>query len=72
MSLYRMVVGFGDDGMPVATVTYARGSSEDPKSPHFGDRDASWAAVSYEKLAFRRADVEAREESRFTVAGGGK
>lgn len=72
MSLYRMVVGFGDDGTPEATVNFARGTSADPDSPHFDDQDEAWGNVSYTGLPFRRADVEAREESRATLAGGGK
>ena len=67
MSLYRMVTGFGDDGVPEATLNFARGNSAEPDSPHFGDQDQPWADVVYQKLAFRKTEVEARETQRFTV-----
>ncbi|MRG95849.1 penicillin acylase family protein [Polyangium spumosum] len=72
MSLYRMVVGFAADGTPEATVNFGRGNSAEPDSPHYDDQDAAWTSVTYAPLPFRRADVEAREESRVILAGGGK
>lgn len=72
MSLYRMVTGFADDGTPEATLNFARGTSADPESPHFDDQDEAWTKVQYQKLAFRRGDVEAREESRKVIEGSGK
>jgi penicillin amidase len=59
-SVYRMVVSFGDDGVPVASLDFQRGTREDPTSPHFGDQEASWVAGTHAALAFREADVEAR------------
>jgi penicillin amidase len=59
-SVYRMVVSFGDDGIPVASLDFQRGTREDPTSPHFGDQEASWVAGTHAPLAFREADVEAR------------
>jgi acyl-homoserine lactone acylase PvdQ len=67
MSLYRMVVGFGDDGVPEATLNFARGNSAEPDSPHFDDQNQPWADVVYQKLAFRRTEVDARQSVRFTV-----
>lgn len=67
MSLYRMVTGFGDDGVPEATLNFARGNSAEPDSPHFDDQEKPWADVVYQKLAFRRTDVEARETARITL-----
>lgn len=67
MSLYRMVTGFADDGVPEATFNFARGNSADPDSEFFDDQDQPWADVVYQKLAFRRAEIEARESGRFTV-----
>ncbi|HSO00203.1 MAG TPA: penicillin acylase family protein, partial [Candidatus Nanopelagicales bacterium] len=37
-SLYRMVLGFADDGTPEAGVNFARGTREDPQGPYFNDR----------------------------------
>lgn len=67
MAMYRMVIGFDDDGTPRATFDFARGTSEDPKSPHFGDRQAEWAAAQHVPLWFRRADVEAHTEEKLSL-----
>lgn len=64
MALYRMVVGFGDDDVPEATLNFGRGNSADPDSPFFADQDQAWTEVTYRELAFRRPDVEAREMAR--------
>lgn len=64
VSLYRMVVAFGDDGVPEATIDFARGVREDPSDPHFGDQQERWLAGGHAPLAFRKADVEARATER--------
>lgn len=66
-SLYRMVLGFSDDGTPEATIDFARGASADPASPHFADQEATWAAAEHVPLAFRRADVDARATARAVI-----
>lgn len=66
-SLYRMVVGFDADGTPRATVDFARGTSEDPDSRHFDDRQPDWASVRHAPLWFRREEVEKVAESRVTL-----
>jgi penicillin amidase len=63
-SLYRMVVGFGADGVPEATVNFAMGTSEDPDSLHFLDQQERWVKAEYTPLPFRRSDVEARATER--------
>jgi penicillin amidase len=70
-SVYRMVVSFGDDGVPVATLDFQRGSREDPSSPHFGDQEPSWVAGAHAPLAFVEADVEARATEQKVLAGTG-
>lgn len=67
-SLYRMVVGFADDGTPEATLSFPRGSSEDPSSPHFDDGDDRWQNGEYAPLPFRRADVDAQVSERIEIA----
>ncbi len=67
VSLYRMVVAFGSDGVPEATIDFARGVSEEPTDPHFGDREASWIAGTHAPLAFRSADVDARAADRVVL-----
>jgi penicillin amidase len=70
MALYRMVVGFAEDGTPEATVNFARGTSGEPGTAHFADQDAAWTAATYAPLAFRRSDVDARTETREVIEGG--
>lgn len=67
MSLYRMVVGFGEDGTAEATIDFARGTSEDPASPHFADQEETWAAAGHVPLPFRRADVDASATERIVL-----
>jgi penicillin amidase len=66
VSLYRMVAGFGADGVPEATLNFARGASEDPSSPHFGDQEARWIEGQHVALPFRDAEVAARTVTTFT------
>ncbi|AKT37500.1 penicillin acylase family protein [Chondromyces crocatus] len=66
-SLYRMVLGFGDDNVPEAVVNFARGSREDPESPHFSDQDANWVAGDYAKLLFKRDEVLANAAEQQTL-----
>jgi acyl-homoserine lactone acylase PvdQ len=60
-----MVAGFGSDGVPEATLNFARGTREDPRDPHFGDREESWMKGEYTRLPFRDADVAARATESF-------
>lgn len=69
MAMYRMVIGFDDDGTPRATFDFARGTREDPDSPHFGDRQADWAAGKHVPLWFRRDEVEAHTEEKLVLTG---
>lgn len=62
MAMYRMVIGFDEDGTPRATFDFARGTREDPGDPHFGDRQTEWAAAAHVPMWFRRSDVEAHTE----------
>jgi penicillin amidase len=67
MGLYRMVIGFGDDGTPEATINFARGTREDPEDPHFDDQDEAWSLATHAPLPFRKADVDARAEDRLVL-----
>jgi penicillin amidase len=60
VSVYRIVMGFGDDGVPQATFDMQRGASGDPSSPHFGDLEPGWVEGVHVPLAFVRSDVVAR------------
>lgn len=68
-SLYRMVVGFADDGTPEATLDFARGASGEPGDPHFADQQERWLSAGHMPLPFRRADVEARVTAKQTLEG---
>lgn len=64
---YRMVVGFGEDGTPAATINFPRGNSGDPGSPDFASTQADWDAGTYRALPFTRAAVEAAMRDRATL-----
>lgn len=68
MAMYRMIVGFDEDGVPRATFDFARGTREDPDDRHFADRNAEWAAAQHGPLHFRRADVESHTEERLVLS----
>lgn len=68
MAMYRMVIGFDEDGTPRATFDFARGTREDPSDPHFGDRQAEWQKAEHGPLYFRRAEVEAHTESTLVLS----
>lgn len=67
ISLYRMALQFGDDNVPEALVTFARGASGEPGDAHFADQEAAWVQGAPQPLPFRRADVEAAAVSRITL-----
>jgi penicillin G amidase len=63
----RMVGRFSEDGIPEIWVNFPLGNVADPASPHFDDMLGNWLDGRYEKLAFSRAEVEARSERRFEI-----
>ena len=67
MSLFRIVIGFRDDGRPEATFDFARGTSENPDDPHFADQDEHWQKADHVPLAFSKSDVEARRSDEFVI-----
>ena len=60
VSLYRMAISFADDGVPEATLDFARGAREEPSDPHFGDMETPWVDGKHLPLAFRPAEIAAR------------
>lgn len=70
VSLYRMVMAFGEDGTPEATFDFALGASGEPSSPHFDDLTPTWLDAAHVKLPFRRADVDARITERAVLKAG--
>lgn len=67
MALYRMIVGFNEQGRATATINFARGSREDPNDPHFDSQNDIWAKGEHVPLPFERADVEEKAGERFTL-----
>jgi penicillin amidase len=65
---YRMVVTFGDDGTPAATLNFPRGNSGDPTSPDWSNAQADWSGGVYQPLAFERTAVDAAMRERTTLA----
>lgn len=64
MALYRMVVGFNEQGRATATINFARGSREDPSDPHFDSQNEIWSKGDHVPLPFERKDVEAKAGER--------
>ncbi|MFO0567128.1 MAG: penicillin acylase family protein [Polyangiaceae bacterium] len=64
----RLVGRFDESGTPEVWVNFPLGNVADRSSPHFDDMTDSWAEGRYEKLAFRRDEVESRAESRLRLA----
>jgi penicillin amidase len=64
---YRMVIGFGEDGTPTATMNFPRGNSGDPTSPDWSNAQADWSGGTYQPLAFERAAVDAAMRERTTL-----
>lgn len=67
MALYRMVVGFNDQGRATATINFARGSREDPNDAHFDSQNEIWSKGEHLPLPFERSDVESKTSERFTL-----
>ncbi len=66
--LYRMVAGFGEDGVPRAEVTVLGGNSGDPDSPFFESTREDWVEGNYQPLLFTSAEVEADAVERLTLS----
>lgn len=60
----RLVGRIDDSGTPEVWVNFPLGNVADRASPHFDDMLSDWADGRYRKLAFRRAEVDARAEQR--------
>lgn len=58
----RLTGRFDADGVPELWVNFPLGNVAEPKSPHFDDMLEDWVEGRYRKLAFSRAEVDARAE----------
>jgi len=66
--LFRIVASFGEDGVPRAEVTVARGASGDPDSPFFANTTEDWVEGHYRPLLFGRGAIEADAAERLTLS----
>lgn len=66
-SVYRMVAGFAEDGVPEARMAFTPGHELEPASDFYDNTHASWRAGELQPLAFREPDVEARTVVRMTL-----
>jgi penicillin amidase len=65
--IFRHVATFAEDGTPELYFTAPLGNVADPSSPHFEDLHDGWVEGEYRKMPYRRDDVEASAEDRFTL-----
>jgi acyl-homoserine lactone acylase PvdQ len=64
---YRMVMTFGEDSTPAATLNFPRGNSGDPTSPDWSNAQADWSGGTYQPLAFEGDAVDAAMRERTTL-----
>jgi penicillin amidase len=67
-SVYRFVMGFGEDGRPTATIDFSHGTSGEPGDKHFSDQNDLWAQAGHTPLPFEKTDVDAHAESRVMLS----
>ncbi|MBL4684929.1 MAG: penicillin acylase family protein [Nannocystaceae bacterium] len=66
-SIFRHVTTFAEDGTPEMFFNMPLGNVAEPDSPHYMDFNDDWLNGGYRKFWFTRAEVEAHEESRYTL-----
>jgi len=66
-SIFRHVTTFAEDGTPEMFFNMPLGNSAEPDSPHYMDLNDDWLNTNYRKFWYTRAEVEAHEESRYTL-----
>ena len=65
--IFRLTAGFADDGTPRLFFAFALGNDADPDSPHSHDLHDAWIEGRYHELRFRRDEIEAAAEQRYTL-----
>lgn len=70
-SLFRIVVGFDQDGWPRAQVNFPRGNDSNPDSPFYNNMQPAWIDGKSTIMRFRRAEVESAVEQRITIRRDG-
>lgn len=68
--IFRMTGRFAEDGTPELFFAFALGNVADPQSPHSHDLHDAWIEGRYHPMRFRRAEIEAAAEERYTLLGG--
>ena len=65
--IFRQVTSFGADGTPTMKVNWIIGNSGDPHDAHWDDSLQDWVDGTYRTLPFTRDEVDAAEESSYTL-----
>ncbi len=67
VSVERTIASFGADGVPEAIVTFPFASNADPESAESKKANEDYVGGRYQKLPFRRGDVEGRTVRRDSI-----
>ena len=66
-AIERQVMSFDDSGQPQSFANFALGNVADPSSPHFDNAMSDWLNGNYNKLLYKRSEIEAAQDSRHTI-----
>ncbi|MEM6990870.1 MAG: penicillin acylase family protein [Myxococcota bacterium] len=66
-SIFRHVTTFAEDGTPEMMFNMPLGNVAEPDSPHYMDFNDDWLNGGYRKFWFTRDEVEAHQETRYTL-----
>ena len=65
--LLRLLGRFKEDGTPEIRLNWPLGNVAEPDSPHANDATEGWVEGQYRTFLFTRQEIEAAEESRYTL-----
>lgn len=65
--IFRVLGEFDDDGTPRLRFSFPLGNVAEPDSPHWDDMQADWLDGGAKTMLFRRDEIEAAEERRYTL-----
>jgi acyl-homoserine lactone acylase PvdQ len=65
--IFRVLGEFDDDGTPRLRFSFPLGNVAEPDSPHWDDMQSDWLDGGAKTMLFRRDEIEAAEERRYTL-----
>lgn len=65
--IFRVLGEFDDDGTPRLRFSFPLGNVAEPDSPHWDDMQSDWLNGGAETMLFRRDEIEAAQERRYTL-----